>query len=368
MYSGVDSLTYKYYVTGKWDSLINLGHAAINQNIDYKFLRQRIGFAYFSRSQYGEAQKQFSKALSFDTFDPYSLKYLYLSCLYEGNEDGAYFVAGKMNKPLRKELNVSLFKPVESIELEYNYKYAGTRMRSDPQYFHIGLSSRLGSRFSIFQMFSNFNQTITVRYPMYERYVSDSQREYYLLLKYSFSPALKLKAAYHYINTSYSVTTTSSYLGYLGISAEYPGFRFGTEFSLMNLDGRPVTQTGLMAGLKSAGRSGFYLTGELSFLTNSDTLKSIIYNQKAGFRLWDKAWLEANITFGNLADFNELSAMYIYNTIDPTSFRCGTTLFLFPGRHISLWFNFSYERKDFYENINYNYNQFSYLGGIRWKI
>jgi hypothetical protein len=103
-------------------------------------------------------------------------------------------------------------------------------------------------------------------------------------------------------------------------------------------------------------------------MTNEESVKGVIYNQKAGLRFSPKVWIEGNVTFGNMQDYNELSAMYIYNTVDPTSFRCGSTLFLFPGRHLSLWFNFSYERKDFYENLNYHYNQFSYLGGIKWKI
>jgi hypothetical protein len=364
----IDSLTYSYYQNSSWDSLIKLGNYAVGQNIDYKYLRQRMGFAFFSRSQYGEAQKQFTKALAFDSFDSFSLEYLYLSYLYDGNDDAASVIAGRMNRETRKNLSVNLFKPVESIEFEYNYKYAGTHLRSAPQYFRIGFSSRLGSGFSLFQMYSNYSQTITVRLPFSERYVYDTQEEYYVLLKYSFSPYLKIKGAFHYLNTSWSIYTSSTNLGYIGLSADYPGFKLGGEFSFMNIDNDRVTQSGLTAGVKSQGHLGAYLTGELSLMTKADSVKGLIYNQKAGLRLSKKIWLEGNVTFGNLSDFSEFSAMYIYNTVDPTSFRCGSTLNIFPGRHLSLWFNFSYERKDFYENITYHYNQFSYLGGIKWKI
>ena len=367
-YYKVDSLTYSYYLNGNWDSLISTGKEAIGQNIDYKFLRQRIGFAFFSRSQYGEAQKQFTKALSFDSFDSFSLKYLYLSYLYDGNDDAALLIAGRMNKQAREGLEVTLFRPIESVEAEYNFKYAGTSLRSNPQYFNIGMTSRIGSRLSLFQMFANYSQTITVRYPRRERYISDQQSEYYALVKFSFSPNLKLKTAYHFLNTSYAMTTSYAHLGYVGFSADYQVFKLGTEFSFMNIEDNHITQAGLIAGLKSTWRSGFYLTGGLSVLMNGDSVRSVIYDQKAGIRLSSKIWLEGNATFGNLSDFSEFSAMYIYNAVDPTSFRCGSTLFLFPGSHISLWINFSYERKDFYENLNYHYNQFSYLGGIKWKI
>jgi len=367
-FPAIDSLTYKYYLNGRWDSLIWLGSNAIGQNIDYKYLRQRMGFAYYVQSLYAKSQKQFTKALKFDSYDLFSLEYLYLSHLYNGNDDGASVIAGRMNRETRKNLSISLFKPIESIEAEYNFKYAGTDVRSNPLYYRIGINSRLGSRLSLFQMYSRFSQTITVRYPGYDEYFTTDQPEYYALLKYSVSPYIRIKAAWHYLKTDWSVSSNSANLGYFGLSADYISFRLGGEFSIMNIDDRRVTQTGLIAGLKSQGRSGLYATAELSLMTNEDSVKGVIYNQKAGLRFSPKVWIEGNVTFGNLQDYNELSAMYIYNTVDPTSFRCGSTLFLFPGRHLSLWFNFSYERKDFYENLNYHYNQFSYLGGIKWKI
>jgi hypothetical protein len=364
----IDSLTYGYYLAGKWDSLIIVGNEAVGQNIDYKYLRQRLGYARFIKSQYGSAQKHFLKALEYDSHDYFTLRFLYLSFLYEGNDEGAAVIAGKMNKDTRKSLGISLFKPVESFEVEYNFKYAGTDLRSNPQYFHVGLSSRFGPRVLLFQMYSNYSQTITVRNPTSETYITDRQPEYYALLKFSLSPYLRLKAAYHYLYTSWSLNSSSANLGYLGISADYNGFKLGTEFSVMNIDGQRISQAGLIAGLKSQGRSRFYLTGAFSLLMSADSIKSIVFDQRAGLRLSSRVWLEGNITLGNLSDFSDFSAMYIYNAIDATSFKCGSTLFLFPGSHVSLWFNFTYERKDFYENINYHYNQFSYLGGIKWKI
>jgi len=327
-----------------------------------------MGFAYFSLSRFPEAQKQLSRALRFDSYDSFTLKYLYLSFLYSGNADGASVIAGKMSRETRKSLSVTLFNPVESIEAEYNFKYAGTDLRSHPQYFRFGLTTRLGSRASVFQMFSRYSQSITVRYPSGESYIYDAQPEYYALLNFSLSPFLKIKTAYHYLNTSYSLVESSAHLGYLSLSGDYNSFRLGAEYSFMNINDEIVTQTGLIAGLKGQGQYAAYLTGELSLMTMADSVKGLIYNQKIGLKASPKLWIEGNVTFGNLYDFSEFSAMYIYNTVDPTTFRCGSTLFYFPGRHLSFWFNFSYEKKNFYENINYYYNQFSYLGGIKWKI
>ena len=57
----VDSTTYKYYNSGNWDKLIETGKDAIASGIDYKFLRQRLGYAYFSKGNYFNSRANFEK-------------------------------------------------------------------------------------------------------------------------------------------------------------------------------------------------------------------------------------------------------------------------------------------------------------------
>jgi tetratricopeptide (TPR) repeat protein len=80
-FQSIDSLTYRYYKSGDWNNLINLGNKAIEHGIDYKYLRQRLGLAFFSNGDYFEARKHFEKALSFDSFDTFTLVYLYYTYL-----------------------------------------------------------------------------------------------------------------------------------------------------------------------------------------------------------------------------------------------------------------------------------------------
>jgi len=48
----VDSLTYNYYLNGNWNELITLGKQATNDSIDFKYLQQRMGYAYFVKGNY----------------------------------------------------------------------------------------------------------------------------------------------------------------------------------------------------------------------------------------------------------------------------------------------------------------------------
>jgi hypothetical protein len=363
----IDSLTYSYYKSGDWDKLIKLGSEAVNHGIDYKYLRQRIGYACFSRADYIEARKHFLKALAFDSYDSFTQEYLYYCCLDLGEDEFAGYYAGEMRHDLRKSLSVKQFQPVESIDVEYNFKYAGTNLRSNPQYYHLGINSHLGSRLWLYQNVSNYVQTITIRYPGVKKFVTDKQPEYFVLMKYTLSPHLILKSAYHFLNTSYSITNSDANLGFAGLSADFNRFSFEVNASVMKMDQYNVTQQGVQLGHKSSGFHSFYLTGALS-ITNQKDGNRLIYNQKTGLKLFNKTWLEGNITFGDLTRFNDHDAIYVYNSVDATVFRSGATLFFYSGKHITIWANGSYERKEYYENNLYHYNQFSYLGGVKWKL
>ncbi len=127
-------------------------------------------------------------------------------------------------------------------------------------------------------------------------------------------------------------------------------------------------QTGIQAGYVFPGRSGFYTSAAVSglFLPSGS---NIVYNQKAGVGLFaKKVWIEGNATFGRMANYNDYNGLYIYNSLDPILFRSGITSYIPIGRKITLWANFSYEQKEYYESNLYYYNQFSYLGGLKWKL
>ena len=65
----VDSTTYQCYLTGDWDKLIDTGKAALGQGIDYKRLRQRMGYAWFAKGDFYASESQYEKALVFDESD-----------------------------------------------------------------------------------------------------------------------------------------------------------------------------------------------------------------------------------------------------------------------------------------------------------
>ena len=320
----LDSLTYLYYQNGEWDNLIRLGTQAINQNIDYKFLRQRLGYAYFIKSDYIESRKNFLKAYSFDSYDTFTLTYLYYSYLNSGKPEYAAYFAGKLNKDIRNKLPFSNYQLIESIDLEYNYKFSDAISRSDPRYYHLGINSRFGSGFQLYQMVSNYKQQFSIQYPGYSDILSIKQPEYYALLKYTFSPHWTAKTAYHYLNMDYSTIDRNANLGYLGMSANFGQLNLDAHASILKIEKYLVKQTGIEAGMEFSRNLNMYFTTKLA-LTDQQSVTRYIYDQKAGFRIFKKAWIEGNVTFGELKNYNDYDAMYVYNSTDITSFRGGAT-------------------------------------------
>lgn len=354
----VDSITYQYYLTGDWDKLIGIGKQAIGQKIDYKRLRQRIGYAYFAKADFYAAQLHYEKALVFDEYDADTRAYLYYCGLNTGDEAFARFHAAKLPKELQQKLKEDAFKPVDAIDLEYNYKANTTESRSNPTYLRAGLNTQLGYRLTLYQSVSNYQQTIDA--------VLTKQPEYFALLNWSLTSHTSLNVAYHYLNTSVGGLNYPGNLLFASLSTKMNRFRLGINGSVLNTDLGNSKQFGLQAGVTLPGKSNIYFNSMLSGMIGKGRQR-IIFAQTAGVHLTKTLWAEGNITLGNLKNYNDHNALYIYNSIDPTTFRTGLSLFWYLGKSVTIFGNYTYDTKKI-ELTNFNYKQYSFSGGIIWKL
>ena len=354
----VDSVTYQYYLTGEWDKLIRIGKQAIEQKIDYKRLRQRIGYAYFVKADYFAAQMHYEKALTFDEYDADTRAYLYYCGLNTGNEAFARFHAEMLPKDLQQKLKEEAFKPVDAIDLEYNYKANSILSRSNPTYLRAGLNTQLGYRLTLYQSVSTYQQTIDAGLT--------KQPEYFAILNWSATSHTSLAVAYHYLNTSVDGVKYPGNLVFAAFSTKLIRFSVGLNGSFLNTDIGSSKQLGLQAGATLPGKSNIYFNSMVSGMIEKGS-KRIIFSQSTGARLTKTLWAEGNITLGNLKNYNDHNALYIYNSIDPTTFRTGVTLFWYIGKKATLFGNYTYDIKQIENTIN-NYNQYSFSGGIIWKL
>lgn len=359
-----DSITYSLYYFGKWDELIEYGNNAIANNIDFKWLRQRLGYAWFMKRNYFNAMKHYEKAYEFDKTDETTVLYLYYSGLNTGNSAYARYYAEEFSDETKKYFKLNAFKPVDALDVEYNYKISDYALRSGANYYRGGINSQLSYRLNLYQTYANFRQDLDYGT------IQLKQNEYFGLLTYSLTPKTYLSGGYHYINTFVkSETEQNNYPGNLffgKVQQNIHRYDVSASASVFNTEFGKVTQIGTHFGVAMPGKLFPYLKSS-AFYLNDYGYKRVIFKQTAGAFVLKKIWAEANLTLGYLNNFADLNGLYFYNSYDPTVFRAGFTSYVYVNKNIIFSANYTYNRKEVVETL-YRYNQNSMTGGIIWKL
>ncbi len=354
-----DSLSYAYFLRSDWKSLIELTKEATKQKIESKFIRQRAGYAYYCTGDYYAAKYQYEKALEYDQSDNLTKEYLYYSSLNAGSINTRIY-AGNLSFDSASRLGIKRFNPVESIETEFNLKTNNTTTHSNQIYYRVGINTELSYRISLYQSYSYYQQTISSELTQ--------QPEYLALLKISLSPVWHIKTAYHRLFTNVAGLKYPANLAFLSLSSQLNRFNLEASASILKSSFATTQQSGLQASVALPGRSNIYLTSSIVGMNESSAFR-MIFSQTAGFKWTKNLWAEGNITKGNLKNYNTFNSLYVYNSIDPSVFRTGCSLIYFLGKHLTITGNFTFDQQKIESNsTNLSYYQYSYSGGLKWKL
>lgn len=180
----VDSSMYHASISENWDEVIQVGKEALRHDIDYYYLRMRMGLAYFNKQNYRNSAKQMEKALEFNPEDPLAKEYLYYALIYSGQDDEATWASSRWSQSFKNEKGIKNSKVIESIFLEagpeFSNNYDKNEMGKLPQYLtyreqdlygnnfysHLGFSLNPGKRISLYAGYSNLtiSRQATVQY------------------------------------------------------------------------------------------------------------------------------------------------------------------------------------------------------------
>ena len=360
----VDSLSYNYYMVGDWKQLIEIGKIADENSIDFMYLQQRLGYANFMLGNNYSAIKHYSNALKFDPADQISHTYLYYAAIQVGDNDMAMFHASKLTPESQQYFKLKSFKPLDAIDFEFNYKINDSDVRSNPDYTRIGINSRLNYRLNIYQSISRYNQ-------INDLYTNIQQDEYFALLSYNLWSRTAVRFGYHYLNAKvddamYNLKDTFKTNVFTGsVTHKIGRFEMGVSSSFLTGDTLQV-QTGAHFSFVLPGQFKPYFKSSV-YSINRNGVNRLVYSQSAGFLATPKLWLEGEITLGDLDNYVENNGLYVYNSLDATKFRIGTTAFWYVSPKITLFANYSYNKKLISNSLTY-YNQNSLSGGFIWKL
>ena len=311
-----DALTYSLYLQQKWDSLIIIGEEALDDSIDYFYLRMRVGVAYYSKSKFRKAIPHFERASAFNSSDTYLHRYLYYSYLYSGRVSDALFFARTFPHDLRKELNCRTVEPVNGVFAESGYSvndnlstngnldidgtenvFGSQDITDDLFYSTLSISHKAGSRLLINQAFTymtihKFRRSVTNRtiapFDITTPYVM-TQKEYYISANTLLSRGLVFTPAFHYLNTGYNVmtyrinkgtgeilevaedTTFQNYAASLALSREMGKFTLEGNTSFGNLNGRRQLLLGAAVSVYPLQNLNFYSRTQFIFKSTRKT-------------------------------------------------------------------------------------------------
>lgn len=217
-FNSVDGITFRLYQEKKWDSLIVVGKNALKENIDYYFLRMRLGIAYYSKTKYFPAAEHFRKATEFNSSDPSAWEYLYSSYLLANRSNEAMAIVRKMPIEIQDKFKADK-KFVEMISFEGgptfssdNKRQTDLDIRSQPgpygekdlygnsYYGQIGMVLNLSNKMNlkIAYNYLNFSKTKYFQYNQFENILDSTVNYWYGFSRYyNFSPTIH-SAAYPY--------------------------------------------------------------------------------------------------------------------------------------------------------------------------
>jgi tetratricopeptide (TPR) repeat protein len=363
----INNESYRFYTQQKWDSLILMNKEDIVAEVDYFYLRMRLGIAYYSTKNYRKASTHFEKALEFNQGDPGALEYLYFSMLFSGQMAQANLIRKEFKGELAQKLPPQKGKFFDRITAEYLYhkgtdealfehveevmqagKIGAQSLTRHYANASLSLVNRLAPGVSLHHTYtylSKSNQNVysngSEGYYMSEQQVI--QNQYYISPQITTPTGGTFSPMFHLLGIRYQIPLQVSpeYQGGSGYqggssqsSVEYVketdfamglGYQkglgsvdlhLGGWYSQLNLANQLQGRFGLNwfpRGNLNLYAGGF-LNGQYEFSEGREGLIRIIPELLFGFAIAEKVWIDLNGAFGELTNYLENNGMIVFNS------------------------------------------------------
>jgi hypothetical protein len=424
-FAELDAETYHLYTEKKWKDLIRSGKSVLKQDIDYYYLRMRIGIAYYEQKNYKPAQKHFRRALEFNQGDPVASEYLYYAFLFAGQTQQAALLYRDFPETLKNKLTPPGLKIVDRISAEYLYNHFFTNeLVNDPgifdgappgaqivtrdlqnlnlllhHYMHPGTSFRhaytyLGKENSYhyddgFSRFSVDRQKVR-------------QHQYYISPSFSFAGGLTISPSFHFLHIEFempypsgggagpggnnSIAIRNEFANDLtaGLSlSKFQGrfsYRAGAIYSTLNEASQFTGSVGLT--WYPAGNLDAYMGVSLNahYRDLSEGSPVLIPDFLAAYGIASRVWIELSGSYGEMRNYTESNAYLVYNGLDWMKYKILANLVIpltQKGSMIYVGIRYAGYKSQlipFYDlegtqNLNIlTYNSLSIFGGLSWKF
>ena len=210
--------TLELYQKEEWNELIALGNQCIDKNIDFYYLRIRLGVAYFRQKKYTHAIQHLNKALDFNSKSDLAQELLYYSYNILGRTEQSAKLYHNFSDALKDKIS---YNPIEFIFLEAAIKQAEEDFQegntnlffNEGQYGQLGIKHHIKDAFSLTHAFTYFNQ---------DSYQGNAQQfQYYISSGVALTDTWTLNPVIHLVKTEFTGNgsfepSSNTNLGFIG--------------------------------------------------------------------------------------------------------------------------------------------------------
>lgn len=378
----VNTETYNLWLAEDWPKLITTGKEALNNDIDFYYLRYRIGIAYYMQQNYHQAISHFRKAYIVNQQDENLNELLYFSLLYAGRTTEAAIFSVNLSENLKQKYKIKSSKAIKQADFTYstsiynnsNIANEYTINNSDVvngaqditkslNYFNISLKHEFSPRFSIYHGYSNISKSSFVYSQFGGNTTTNNDykvtlNQYYLSGKISVGKDLTVVLGGHYINLKYPSTVTTNgqgnnvnktsandYIGFLSLYKNFKYFTLGGTGYYSTLNTTKQWQADLLLTLYPFGNTNFYSVSTLSYqnetYAGNKNIGRTVFDQLFGFKLHKNIWVEGYTTIGDMHNFIKSDGFVVFNGTDVIKSRYGARMII-PIKSLKFNIDYSY--------------------------
>lgn len=360
-----------------WKEVVRLGKLAKKQKIDYFYIRARNGYAQFQLKKFRKAEKEYEKALKFNSYDRDSKYYGYWASMFAGNEATALLKTRKMTAFEKDTFEVGKPKLLSGLGLLGGYRLSTSEnVVGSMPYVSLFANHQFGKRISLTHGLSYLQQQ---RSSYFDVLSSD------LLWQVGYLASVGVQVSGH-------TRIISSFIMQYWQTPGYKVYDLGATLAAkQNIGNFDVTLIGgYMQHTDTAkylvgGTLEWFPLGDLNFYSRSsfgyvlgNGLNNPMAKQTVGGRIFKGFWLNTTFTWNNeLVSFEGESLGFTNNSIDRLQWRWGINPVYYPTKKLSVSLTYSLESRQFWrpvglgiviDEIPSKYNFHSFYLGLNYKF
>lgn len=387
--NNAEKISYDLFSKGKWNELISFSENALKKNIDFIFLRVRLGIAYYETEKYFDAIVHLKKAFDLGYETPSAIEYLYYSYLQAGRQEDADFYFYRLPKNKRDRI-----KPQDNSFMNKFYADGGFGFSNDKSknentdidgsdniygeqlinknYFFISLGfKQLPLRWLNLTYNYNYLDLKKAKVIKYNDVsITDDykqqQQQFYLKFDIRAGDGFVISPSGHYVfvkdktiyadydsaTFSYNAQTMSydslkyyysilqreniqdDYVISLSLSKQFYIYKTALHGSYSFLNGSNQTQLGANMTFYPKKKNTLYTFSDITLHSQND-VTNLIFFQSAGGKLYKDLWGEVFAAFGRMNNYNEQNGALVFNNPDVTVFKFGAEFNYYFSKNIS---------------------------------